>query len=366
MSGGDAGSGGTGGSGGSASGNTPRDFFMNVVYPAMLAQPDGCDACHNLGGSADLPFMGNPKGAPEPYDAMTTWPGIVVKDPKKSIVVVHPAMDSHGAGQAPTISDSLRSKILEWLDMEADNLPDPQGGVVYQVAPFKPILGGALNQVYLDDLDASLTYASITFNAKELAEDLLQIKNLEIHPVEGQSIHIIHPLFTVYPQKSEADPDPVDSFSGVDQIFTLDTGEVVLGTGELILTNWRKEAYLGIAFEMIKNEGGGGVASGCKDVAMFQEKVVPQMKVCADMCHGGTNVQANATMDLSKLNDNPPDAACAQVRARITPGDPAISSIITQTDPLNQAVHMYKFMGNKNKYAAFKDAVSPWIISEAQ
>ena len=56
----------------------------------------------------------------------------------------------------------------------------------------------------------------------------------------------------------------------------------------------------------------------------------------------------------------------AQVRSRITPGDPEMSRILQVTDPTQQAVHMYKFMGNKNKYQAFKTAVSPWILLEAQ
>ncbi|MEZ4299284.1 MAG: hypothetical protein R3B70_30320 [Polyangiaceae bacterium] len=89
------------------------------------------------------------------------------------------------------------------------------------------------------------------------------------------------------------------------------------------------------------------------------------MQYCADTCHGGANEQANATMDLSGLNLDPPDAACARVRARITPGDPDGSQILIVTDPTQQVVHMYKFMGNKNKYSAFKTAVSPWILSGA-
>ena len=98
----------------------------------------------------------------------------------------------------------------------------------------------------------------------------------------------------------------------------------------------------------------------------FKDLVVPQMQYCADTCHGGANMVANATMDLSELDAAIPEAACAQVRARITPGDPDSSRIILVTDPTQQAVHMYKFMGNKNKHMAFKEAVSPWIISEAQ
>ena len=60
----------------------------------------------------------------------------------------------------------------------------------------------------------------------------------------------------------------------------------------------------------------------------------------------------------------PVDAACAQVRARIHPGDPETSDILIVTDPSKQVAHGYKFAGNKSKYSAFKAAVSPWINAE--
>ncbi|MBK8252661.1 MAG: hypothetical protein IPK82_08335 [Polyangiaceae bacterium] len=363
ATGGTGGGGGTGAAGGAAPA-TAREFFEQKVLPGLLKE---CGACHEIGGPADAGFLGDPDtNSPAPYDAITQYTGIVVKDAAKSILVVHPNEQSHGGGQAPPIPDDLKAIALEWLKMEAENLPDTTGDLVYTVTPFKPILGGALNTIYLDEIDPTLQYASISFNAKELDDSLLQLKNLEVHPVEGQAVHIIHPLFTVYPPKAAPDPDPVDSFSGVDQIFTLDSPDLSLGTGELIVTNWVKDAYLGIAFELIVNEGGGGPAVGCKDVTKFKNEVVPQMQYCADTCHGGANAQANATMDLSGLNADPPDAACAQVRKRITPGDPGNSQILIVTDPTQQAVHLYKFMGNKNKHAAFKTAVSPWILSEAQ
>jgi len=356
--GGGGGDGGTGGGGAPPTPESTREFFEQLVLPGLTAE---CGACHELGGPADAPFLAEP----DPYVSITSWPGFVVKDPAKSNLVIHPAEESHGPGKTP-LSANLQLKTLEWLTMEAANVPEKDEESVFSVEPFKPILGGALNTIYLDSIDPSLQYASISFNAKELDGTLLQIKNLEIHPVEGQAIHIIHPLFTVYPIDAAPDPDPIDSFSGVDQIFKLDTGIVVLGTGEVILTNWQKDAYLGIAFEQIINEGGGGLPTGCNDLVTFQNAVVPQMQYCADTCHGGANPQANATMDLSKLLAIPPEAACAQVRARITPGDPANSQILIVTDPQQQAVHMYKFMGNKNNYAAFKAAVTPWISSEAQ
>lgn len=358
---------GTGGSGGSSSSSggggsvapeTVREFFEQMVFPGLDSE---CGPCHGLSGSSDRPFLADP----DPYVSITSWPGIVLKDASKSILIVHPNEPSHGAGQAPPLSEALRAPTLEWLEMEAKNLPEATGDLVYSVKPFKPILGGALNTIYLDAIDPTLQYASISFIAKELDDSLLQLKNLEVYPVEGQSIHIVHPLFTVYPKDSTPQPDPVDSFSGTDQTFSQDSLDLSLGTGEIVLTNWQKDAYLGIAFELIVNEGGGGPVVDCNDPTMFADVVAPAMQYCADTCHGGPNEQAKATMDLSTIQSDP-STACAQVRARITPGEPESSRILIVTDPTQQAVHMYKFMGNKNKYQAFKTAVSPWILLEAQ
>jgi hypothetical protein len=131
------------------------------------------------------------------------------------------------------------------------------------------------------------------------------------------------------------------------------------------LTNWKKGSYLGLAFELIEVYGGtAGGGAGCKDIAMFQTVVVPQMQTCMMKCHGGTDPQAKGTMNLTELNATTPSAACIEVRARIKPGVPAESQILLVTDPTQIVVHKYKFDGNLNQYNAFKDAVTPWILSE--
>ena len=69
-------------------------------------------------------------------------------------------------------------------------------------------------------------------------------------------------------------------------------------------------------------------------------------------------------MDLTNILAMPPDDACAQMRARITPGDPTKSQILIVTDPTQGAVHLFKFAGNTTKYNNFKTAVTPWILAE--
>ncbi|MFT3773243.1 MAG: hypothetical protein QM820_48310 [Minicystis sp.] len=365
---------GTGGAGGATGtggmgtgGGTPVDaaraLFESTVQPGMITE---CGACHKLGGISDKPFLAEP----DVYTSITTWPNVIVSPASLSVIITHPPETSHGGGQAPDLSADLKAKVLNWLEFEAANLPMPDGGGSPLIPPFKPYLQGAFNAIYLDTLGPDFANCSITFNAEQLPQGsakptLLRITNLEVHPIAGVQLHIVHPLFTVYPSGAEAIPDPADSFSGFDQTYALDT-PLTFGTGELILSQWSKDARLGIAFEKIEAVKMGSTGATCNNVAKFQAEVVPQLKMwpCFSECHNGMNIQAQQQMDLSNIDAMPPDDACAQVRARITPGDPTKSQILQVTDPHYMGYHGFKFQGNTNNYNSFKAAVTPWILAE--
>ncbi|UQA57987.1 hypothetical protein [Polyangium aurulentum] len=345
-------------------GPTARELFAEIE-PDLVA---ACSKCHKAGGSADAPFIAG-ETIDERYTSITAWPGVVVSDPNLSILMTHPGEASHGGGEAPDLPAKTKPKVLEWLEAEANELPDADTDIGPSVKPFKPLVGGAFNTIYLGELGPEFEFMSISFNAEALGgtsaePTMLRLANLTVHTVTGKPLHIVHPLFTVYDPSAKPDPDPIDSFSNVDQTFTID-GDPTLGTGELVLTNWRKGAYLGVAFQIVEVYGGTpGEGGTCKDIASFKAQVVPAMQTCMAECHGGKNPQAKGTMDLSELNLATPDAACIQVRARITPGDPDTSQIIRMTDPAGVEVHMYKFLGDLNKYNDFKTKVSPWIKAE--
>jgi hypothetical protein len=359
--GGSAGTGGMIGTGGSPA-ETGRALFESSVLDGIMAE---CGTCHQLGGAADVPFL----AAPDIYVSITTWPGIVLPNPELSIILTHPSDPSHGGGQAPDMSKGLRAKVKPWLDFEAAHLPKVDAGSKASIAPFKPFLMGAFNAVYLDPLGMDFQNASITFNAEQMGTppSLLILSNIEIHPVAGVDLHLVHPLFTVYPSGGGELPDTADSFSGFDSTFDI-AGDPTFGTGTLILSHWQKDARLGIAFESAEAIKMGGSTATCKNVAKFQAEVAPQLQAllspCAPMCHGGGKIQAQQQMDLSNLAAMPPDDACSQVRARITPGDPTKSQILIVTDPAQAAMHDFKFLGNKNNYNNFKMAVTPWILAE--
>jgi len=361
---GSTGTGGDGGGGGAPAPPDPYELFLKIE-PELVQT---CGLCHKEGGSADAPFIAG-KTPEERYASITAWPGIVVANPDQSLLITHPDDPNHGGGEAPGMPVKLKPDVLAWLAVEAQNLPENQADIGPSVKPFRPLLGGAFNTIYLGGLGPEFEYMSISFNADAIGgttdkPTMLWLRNITVHTVADLPLHIVHPLFTVYAPGQAADPDPVDSFSTIDQTFTID-GDPTLGTGEVILTNWHKGSYLGAAFELIEVYGGNaGTGSGCNDIVSFQTNVVPAMQTCMMNCHGGKNPQAKGTMNLSELNAAMPTAACIEVRARISPGNPDASQIVQVTDPVQNVVHMYKFEGDINAYNAFKASVTPWIMAE--
>lgn len=392
TSGGFGGSGGTGGSGAGAAGGdgpastaqsgsggsepelTPREFFEKHVQPGLDAN---CKVCHATGGVAD--FL----APPDEYASITTYKSgitdqpIVWPIPEQSILVTYPdSGDHHGTPYEPTLVD-LRDAVVAWLTKEAASLPDPgDAGPIDYIVPFKPVLGG-LNAVYLNPLGPEYENSAITFFAVEMGNPptLLQLWSLSVYPASKTTLRVVHPRFSVYPPESETgEPDPVDSLSEVDQTFIWQSNPI-LGPGEVILVNWQKDARLAIDFDegMLEAtvENDGGISVPCKSTALYQQAVEslgPKGPMyCAQNCHGGNKPQAKGAMDLSGLLARPPDyeAACAAMRARITPGDPESSQILIVTNPTQvQVVHMYKFAGNLADYNSFKAKMSPWILAE--
>jgi hypothetical protein len=356
---------GVGGGGTGAGGSLPQGATGKEIFASFQADILGeCGACHKLGGVADAPFL----ALPDVYSSIVTWPGIITLTPTSSILLTHPGAASHGAGMAPDMSKSLRAKVLPWLQKEALDIPKPTETTKPYITPFKPLLKGAFNTVYLDPLGKTLESASISFNAIELGSppSMLLLKNVEVHPVADTTIHLVHPIFSVYPAGGGEEPDPIDSLSNVDQTMDLND-DPMLGTGTVILTNWQKDGRIGLAFETAEVTGVGTPLDGCKDdasKALFAKDVIPQLQYCADTCHAGKQAKPTAAMSLENLMMMPVDEVCARVRARIHPGDPDTSDILVVTDPSKQVAHGYKFAGNKGNYSAFKTAVSPWINSE--
>lgn len=363
----------TSNSGGSGGGDTTasttqgvdkaRQLFDGLVDEMMSA----CGSCHDAGGFADTPFLREPR-----YDSITSWPGIVTKDPAESLLTTY-AVSGSGHSGANLDSDALKNtllpKVQAWLAEEAkaiaDTPPEQKGK---SVDPFAPILG--FNAVYLDGIDKAFSGMAITFNANELTTSSLELTNVEVHTTSKMGLHIVHPLFSVYPKGGDPNPDPADSFSNVDQYIDY-SQSTALGPGTLILTNWVEGGKLQISFEDIEtystlnpDGGDGGTTGGCQDIDSFTANAKGQFGQCLG-CHGGANGQATAAVDMQGLvNDADVPNACAQIRNRVNPDDPPSSQLFITTDPNGNAAHPYKFNQNQGAFTTFKDAVSIWIAAE--
>jgi hypothetical protein len=361
------GSGGSDDAGPSDAGDPCRAQFESAVLPGLLTN---CGGCHQVNGIADDPFLGG--GGTDPYTAITSWPNVIVSDPMNSIILVHSNSATHGGGQAPHLDQfpALQTSVIAWLTCEAAHLPVVDSGSSPAIAPFLPRVNGAMNEVDLDPLGPGFAGSSITFVANTLPANapnptLLVLTELTVYPVENVSLTIVHPLFTIYGPDGSEIPDPADTFSDLDATYT---APAPLDTGTLILSQWQTGARLGIEFQAITaTSTTPATENTCTDMADFIADVLPELTVtnpCAPMCHGGGNIMAQQQMDLSTIAAMPPDQACSQVRARITPGDPTTSQILIVTNPEMAVPHLYKFGGNLNAYNSFKAAVTPWINGE--
>lgn len=356
------------GSGGGTPKGDPKELFAALEADFVAA----CASCHIPAGLADRPFL----ALPDRYQSVISWPGIITKDPKQSLLLTYPVSGSgaHANGKnldSADLKDTLMPKITAWLAAEGAAIADPIDMAKPTIAPVAPIMG--FNALYLTPLDKDLEGVAITFNANALTDMTLELTDIQVHTTTKTGVHIVHPLFVVYPKNKDADPDPVDNFGGLDAYYDKNTSGD-LGTGTVLLTNWVPEAKLSIVFETVEpytvgggmggaGGGGTGTGGGCTDVAEFMASAQPRFKTSCFGCHGGGNAQANAAVDMSKL-DTDPASACGQIKNRVKPADPPNSQIFITTDPGGTAAHPFKFGGNQGQFDTFKSNVSLWIQAE--
>lgn len=354
-------SGGGGAGGADVQVNVGEEMFRELEAELL----SNCGACHELGGSADTPFLGAQEDGEDPYVAITSWPGIVVKSADKSILLSWPRVGQHTGG--PT-NPQLEAKLEAWLKEEAKAVADVEGESLV-IPPFRPRPG--FNSVYLDPLGDAYLGMAITFIADELTGTTLSLTSMQVHPTLKLGLSFEHPLFTVYPAGSDdGEPDPVDSFSNVAQDVNPGTAQE-FGPGTLVLTNWVEGGKISIAFSAVNTidplgmggGGGGGPVGPCGALQSFVDNASGPLGNCTG-CHGGGNQTATNAVDMSSLGTSP-DETCGQILNRVNLGNPPASQIFVTTDPNGNAGHPFKFGGNAANFNAFVSAVSIWIQEEA-
>jgi hypothetical protein len=337
----------------------PRQMFETAVQPIMMQT---CNVCHT-GMAAGPPFMAP---MPDVYSTVKAWPGLIASSPQGSKIY------NKGTHEGPAFTPSQLMIVATWITAEAKAGSNPDGGAggMPIVPPFTPQPGS--NSVDLGALGAGLAGTKMTFDAT-ISGAGLQLAALQIVAPASTGVHVVHPLFTVYPMTGAAAPDPVDSFSGLDQTVAMGQSGA-LGPGTLILTSFKLGDRIGVVFQKLDatnppggNDGGTTGGGGCKDVTDFTADAKPPLSNTCVTCHGGNNAGAQSALDMSRVNDTSAGgqaAACAQVLNKVTPANPAASRIFQVTAPgASQAVHPFQFP-DQNSFNAFQTMVSQWIVRE--
>jgi hypothetical protein len=360
---------GTGGSGGDSSQGGAGGAFVDngaELFAELEAEfVANCAECHEPGGIADTPFLAGPNR----YESMLSWPGIVVPTAEESLLLTYSITGvGHTGTNVDAIEGEFQQRVTEWLEAEAAAISNPvtDGAAI---DPITPILG--LNVIYLTPLDYELEGVAVTFTAEELTPNSLKLSNLQVFTTAATGVHLVHPVFAVYPKGEDGTVDPVDSFADLDQRFDENTAES-LGVGLVILTNWEPEAKLGLGFELAEPHtsgqgvggggGGGPLGGGCVAVTEFEDNVVAALQPCLQ-CHGGNNTGATSAVDMSELGSNPA-ATCGQVKNRVNLDTPAQSQLFLVTNPDGNASHPFKFNGNAGNWNNFMTDVTVWINAE--
>lgn len=345
---GDGGSGNGGGGGGNVdmAPDVVGKFYSDV---APILTP-ACGGCHGVTGQPAPAFM---LAMPDMLQNLLQYPGIIGPTPEKS------RLYAKGQHEGPAFTPDQAPVIADWINFYNANKPMTDGGAAAAptIAPFTPQMG-ATNTIDLAALDATLAGMKLTFSAKMIGAEQIELSNITLAPSASTGVHVMHPLFVVWDENLDPHPDPVDSFSNVDE--TVFAGQTApLGPGTLIMP-YKAGELLNVVFTRIEAKMGsadGGTVTGCKATAMFVQNVKPilQQSGCANNCH-------TAAANTAGLNwaTTPDDALCALALHEVDLTTPANSKMLKEPNPASNPDHPNKI----NPFTAYQTAVTNWINAE--
>jgi len=330
---------------------------FNTKVAPILGGADGhggsCGACHGKTGGVGPAFM-EIKPDSTMLQTLLAYPGMIGKTPDTSRLYVK------GSHEGPAFNAMEAPVIAAWITLYSANAPKPMsdGGMAKPtIAPFDPVIGA--NTIDLSVIDSALAGMTITFTAKVLGTSL-QLSKVDVVTAPTMGVHVVHPLWVTWDAQGAATPDPIDSFSNLDQtVFASTTAP--LGPGTLVLPNWATGQKLNVVFTTIEAKAGGGdggTVGGCKAAANFGTNVRPLLAATCYNCHGANPPTAGFAMNAALSNAE----MCANVLGEVNLTTPANSKLFQEPNP-GVAGHN----GNNQKianYAAFNTAVTNWINLE--
>lgn len=346
---GDGGAGGGGGGGGGDVDMAPDIVGKFYTDVAPILKP-ACGGCHGVTGTSAPAFM---LDTPDMLRNLLGYPGIIGDTPEKSRLYVK------GQHEGPAFTPDQAPIIRDWIVFYNANKPMTDGGsAVPTIAPFTPSMTMP-NAIDLAALDPTLNGMKLTFTAKMVGTSI-ELDNLTLVASAMSGVHVAHPLFVTWDQNLNPTPDPVDSFSNLDETVAAGTS-APLGPGVLILPNFATGSLLNVVFTTIeaKMTGGtdGGTTTGCKALTMFVNNVKPllQQNTCSTNCHVGGAPTAGLKFDAT-----PDSVLCANALTEINTTTPAQSQLLLQPDPNQNNGHPQKV----NPFTNFQTAVTNWINAE--
>jgi hypothetical protein len=339
------------GSGASAAASAAAQAKAQADAKALFVavQPDlssNCGAaCHEQGtGGAPTWLAG-----PDQYASIKAYKGIVVADPKTSLLL------TKGSHEGPPLPAALTAPVTAWLTAESVAIaaaPAPAAIETTAVA-----LGNGNLSIALPAPGGQITFTS-SLDGGVLTMKALTLVAPATTPVHALGIHfeIVHVDGTISNDESLATTEA-----------TAPAGKTApLGIGLVVIARIASTDQLKIAFDTLDASGGAGgttttqTLGGCKDVTSFQTNAAPaiQQNTCLN-CHN-TGGSGNGAMDLSGLAATPPDfaTACAQAKNKIDTTNVAQSPIL-QAPTGGIAAHPFK-----NASAQFTTMMTTWINAE--
>ena len=343
--------GGSGGTGGGPVDMTPdvAGMFYTQVEPILTS---ACGGCHGMTGTAAPAFM---LATPDMLTNILAYPGIIGATPAKS------RLYAKGPHEGPALTPDQAPIIANWITFYNMNKPMTDGGGKPTIAPFSPQMSGTTavtNTIDLSALDPTLAGQKLTFTAKMVGTSI-QLSSIKLVTASAMGIHVVHPLFVTWDQNLNPTPDPVDSFSNLDEtVYAASTN--ALGPGTLLLPNFAAGSLINVVFTTIEPKMGSadaGTVSGCKNLTMFVQNVKPLLAQnnCSTTCHVGSTPTAGLAFDAT-----PDSQLCINARTEIDTTTPANSRLLTQPDPAQANGHPQKV----NPFTAFQTAVTNWINAE--
>jgi hypothetical protein len=267
-----------------------------------------------------------------------------------------------GVHEGPGLTAVQKPIVGDWINLWARLKPKADGGVSKpSVMPFVPVIGD--NTVDLAVLDGSLAGQKITFTASMIGSTLHLSKIMVV--TSGMGLHIAHPLWVMWDASMTPTPDPVDSFSNLDE--TVPSGSTAaLGPGSLFLPNFASTMMINVVFTTIETKavaGDGGLLVGCKNVGSWTTNTLPALTNATCLtCHAGQNASATGALPLQAANGD--SVNCANTLGEVDLTTPANSRIFSFPDPSKgNNGHPFHF-ANATDFQTFQTAVTTWITTE--